>query len=153
MQCYQLQRQQVVPQSIETVFTFFADAGNLKFLTPPWLHFRIRSELPLVMQTGTFIDYTIRWRLVPLRWRTEILDWSPPFRFVDQQVQGPYRRWHHTHVFQEHAFGTLMTDTVEYALPLGPLGVLAHSVLVERDVQRIFDYRFHRIAERFSSVK
>lgn len=150
---YHLRRQQFIPQPIDTVFAFFADAANLDFLTPPWLHFQIRTALPMTMRTGAIIDYSIRWRLVPVRWRTEILDWSPPFRFVDQQIRGPYQLWHHTHTFEVQPGGTLMTDTVRYALPLGPLGTFAHFLLVQRDVNSIFDYRFHRIAERFGSVK
>ena len=75
---YTLRREQFIPTPIDEVFAFFADAGNLDFLTPPWLHFRIRTALPITMKTGTLIDYTIRWRLVPVTWRTEILDWSPP---------------------------------------------------------------------------
>jgi len=150
---YLLRRQQFIPQSIEEVFAFFADAVNLEYLTPSWLHFKIRTELPISMKTGTLIDYTIRWRLLPVTWRTEILDWTPPFRFVDQQIKGPYRLWHHTHTFESDAEGTLMTDIVRYELPLGPLGMIAHRLVVQHDLNAIFDYRFKRIAERFGSVK
>lgn len=148
-----LRRQQFIPQPIETVFAFFADAANLEYLTPPWLHFKIRSSLPIMMKTGTLIDYTIRWRLLPVAWRTQILDWSPPYRFIDQQLKGPYRLWHHTHTFEANSGGTLMTDVVRYALPLGPLGTIAHGLIVQRDLNAIFDYRFSRITERFGSVK
>ncbi|MBL8825136.1 MAG: SRPBCC family protein [Planctomycetia bacterium] len=152
MKEYRLVREQLIPASLDTVFGFFADAANLDYLTPPWLHFQIKTPLPIVMQTGTLIDYTIRWRLVPVRWRTEILDWSPPFHFVDQQISGPYKLWHHTHTFQEQGSGTFMTDTVRYALPLGWIGRLSHSVLVHRDLQTIFDYRYQKIAERFGQA-
>jgi ligand-binding SRPBCC domain-containing protein len=150
---YQLRRQQFIPKSIETVFAFFADASNLEYLTPPWLHFKIRSPLPIDMKTGTLIDYTIRWRMLPVAWQTEILEWTPPYQFVDQQIKGPYRLWHHRHTFEVNAGGTLMTDFVRYALPLGTLGTIAHGLMVKRDLKAIFDYRFNRIAERFGSVK
>ncbi|MFO0812623.1 MAG: SRPBCC family protein [Gemmatales bacterium] len=150
---YTLRREQFIPTGIDEVFAFFADAVNLDFLTPPWLHFRIKTKLPIVMKTGTLIDYTIRWRLIPVAWRTEILDWSPPYRFVDQQIKGPYSLWHHTHTFESKAGGTLMHDIVRYRLPLGPLGTLSHALIVQRDLNAIFDYRFQRIAERFGSVR
>jgi len=150
---YKLRRQQFIPHSIEKVFAFFADAANLEDLTPPWLHFKIRTQLPIVMKTGTLIDYTIRWRLLPVAWQTEILEWTPPYRFVDQQIKGPYRLWHHAHTFEVNGGGTLMTDYVQYALPLGPLGTIARRLVVKRDLNAIFDYRFSRIAERFGSVK
>lgn len=149
MKEYQLVREQYIPATLESVFEFFADASNLDFLTPPWLHFQIKTPLPIVMQTGTLIDYTIRWRWLPVQWRTEILDWSPPFHFVDQQIRGPYRLWHHTHTFRAEGSGTFMTDTVRYALPLGLIGRMAHAAMVHQDLQAIFDYRFLKIAERF----
>ena len=150
---YQLQREQFIPKPIDTVFAFFADAGNLEYLTPPWLHFQIRTSLPITMKAGTLIDYTIRWRWLPVSWKTEILDWSPPHRFIDQQIKGPYKLWRHTHTFEVISGGTLMKDIVRYRLPMGPLGTVAHSMIVERDLQAIFDYRFQRIAERFGAVK
>ena len=150
---YQLRRQQFIPKPIDQAFAFFADAANLDFLTPPWLHFQIRTALPITMMTGALLDYSIRWRLVPIRWQTKVLDWSPPHRFVDQQIKGPFGLWHHTHTFEVHSGGTLMTDEVRYALPWGPLGIIAHALVVKRDVIAIFNYRFNRIAERFGTVK
>ena len=70
-----------------------------------------------------------------------IADWEPGVRFVDTQVRGPYALWHHTHEFEPDGEGTLMRDTVRYALPLGPLGALARRAFVARDLERIFDYR------------
>jgi ligand-binding SRPBCC domain-containing protein len=149
---YTLLREQFIPTPIDQVFAFFADAGNLDVLTPPWLHFRIKTPLPIAMKTGALIDYTIRWRLVPVSWRTEILDWAPPYRFIDQQIKGPYRLWHHTHTFESKAGGTLMHDIVRYRLPLGPFGSLAHAMIVKSDLNAIFDYRFQQIASRFGVV-
>ena len=79
------------------------------------------------------------------RWRTQIAVWDPPRRFVDVQLDGPYRLWHHTHEFEPEGEGTRMTDVVRYALPLGPLGEIAHAVLVRRDVEAIFDHRAEAI--------
>jgi ligand-binding SRPBCC domain-containing protein len=141
MTVHLLERQQFLPRPPEIVFPFFADAANLEIITPPWLHFRILTPLPITMNEGTRIAYRIRWRWVPWRWLTEIIAWNPPRGFVDQQLQGPYRLWHHTHQFKAQAGGTLMIDTVRYALPLGPLGSLAHRLVVRRDLERIFDYR------------
>jgi ligand-binding SRPBCC domain-containing protein len=78
---------------------------------------------------------------VPLRWQSRIEIWEPPRRFVDLQVRGPYRLWHHTHDFAPKGRGTTIADRVLYALPLGSLGELAHRAVVRRDLKRIFDYR------------
>ena len=137
-----LRREQRLPGTPEEVFPFFADAGNLEAITPPWLGFHVVTPRPIEMRAGALIDYRLRLHGLPIAWLTRIEEWVPSERFVDLQLTGPYRLWHHTHEFRANpGGGTLMTDTVRYALPLGPLGSLAHRVLVRRDLERIFDYR------------
>jgi ligand-binding SRPBCC domain-containing protein len=136
-----------LPRPRAEVFPFFADAHNLQAITPPWLHFEILTPAPIAMRAGALIDYRIRLRGLPLRWRTEIELWEPPFRFVDNQVRGPYRRWHHTHTFEERAGGTLCRDLVRYAV-LG--GVLVNRFFVRPDVERIFAYRGEQLRKRFN---
>jgi ligand-binding SRPBCC domain-containing protein len=133
-----------LPRPLEEVFAFFSDAGNLEELTPPWLRFEILTPRPIEMRVGALIDYRLRVRLLPLRWRSEITVWDPPRRFVDEQVRGPYRRWRHEHVFRERDGGTLVEDHVEYAV-LG--GALVDRLLVRRDVEKIFAYRRERLAD------
>jgi ligand-binding SRPBCC domain-containing protein len=65
---------------------------------------------------------------------------------VDAQVRGPYRLWRHTHTFERRPDGTLVRDHVSYEIPLGPLGELAHRLLVRRDLAQIFDYRQAAVA-------
>jgi ligand-binding SRPBCC domain-containing protein len=101
------------------------------------------------MREGAMIAYALRVRGVPLRWLTRIEKWNPPFEFVDIQAKGPYKYWHHTHRFSEVDRGTLIADTVEYALPFGVLGRLAHRMQVARDLSRIFDYREEKVRELF----
>ena len=125
----------------EEVFDFFADAGNLERITPPELKFHIVTPQPIAIQKGALIDYELRMRGIPVSWRTEISLWKPPFKFVDQQLRGPYRQWIHTHTFTDLGSGqTLIEDEVRYRLPLEPLGDIAHF-LVRRELEYIFDYR------------
>lgn len=146
MRTYQLEREQFVPRPIDQVFAFFTDVRNLEAITPPWLKFRIVSPTPIDMKAGTEIEYELAWRLVPIRWKTVIRKWQPPRYFVDGQVRGPYKLWEHTHSFEGVNGGTQMKDSVRYALPLGPLGRLAHALRVRRDLNRIFDFRAETIA-------
>ena len=99
------------------------------------------------MRAGALIEYRLRLHGVPIRWLTVITDWEPGVRFVDTQVRGPYTLWHHTHEFEPASGGgTLMRDTVRYALPFGPLRALARRLFVVRDLERIFDYRQAEVA-------
>jgi ligand-binding SRPBCC domain-containing protein len=144
---YQLSTRLFVARDLDTAFGFFADAGNLQRLTPPWLDFSVLTPRPIPMHAGALIDYRITVHGVPVRWQTEIVEWTPPFRFVDRQLRGPYRFWHHTHTFTAAEGGTVVEDTVRYQ-PIG--GSLVHRLFVRRDLERIFTYRQQRILDVFS---
>jgi ligand-binding SRPBCC domain-containing protein len=135
-----------LPVGRDEVFSFFADAFNLEAITPPWLKFSVLTPGPIAMRAGTLIDYRLRVHGLPLRWRSQITVWDPPFRFVDEQRRGPYRRWIHTHSFEEIDGGTLCRDEVHYAVPGGRF---IHWLLVRRDVERIFAYRQDVVRHRF----
>ena len=146
-----IERQQRLPGDPAEVFPFFGDALNLESITPPWLGFRVITPGTIEMRPGTLIEYRLRLHRVPVRWLTRIEAWEPPGRFVDVQVRGPYRHWHHEHLFTpDEAGGTLMRDRVDYELPLGPLGDLAHALFVRRDLDRIFDHRVDAVARYFT---
>ena len=131
----------------DEVFEFFADAGNLERITPPELNFHIITPQPIDIRQGTLIDYELKMRGFPVKWRTEISVWNRPHRFVDRQLRGPYSQWIHTHTFTEiDENSTLVEDEVRYRLPLEPLGDIAHF-LVRRELDYIFDYRQKAVAE------
>ena len=135
-----------VPRPREEVFVFFSDARNLDAITPPWVRFRMETAAPVAMKVGALIDYKLRVRGFPIRWRTKITEWDPPVRFVDEQLRGPYRLWIHEHEFEPRDGGTLVRDRVRYAVPFD---FLVHRLFVDRDVARIFAYRTEHLRRRF----
>ena len=144
---FQLETELWLPHRRDEVFHFFADAFNLETLTPPWLKFEVLTPRPIVMHVGLQIDYRLRLRGLPLRWRSEITAWEPPGRFVDEQRRGPYRAWIHEHTFEERDGGTLARDRVQYAV-IG--GQLVNHLFVRRDVEKIFHFRREKLQELFA---
>jgi ligand-binding SRPBCC domain-containing protein len=136
----------VLPRPLGEVFPFFADAGNLDRLTPPWLQFRILTPLPVTMRPGLRLDYRLHLRGIPIRWQSEIPVWDPPHRFVDEQKKGPYRYWIHEHRFATVDGGTEVSDEVRYAVHGG---ALANRLFVQGDLTSIFQYRQQKLMEIF----
>jgi ligand-binding SRPBCC domain-containing protein len=147
MREYILRREQALSLPVDEVFAFFGEPANLGAITPKWLCFHILTPGAIRMGSGILIHYALRWRGLPLSWTTRIVEWNPPNGFVDVQLQGPYRLWEHTHIFQPIAGGTLVRDVVRYALPLGFLGRLTHAGWVRADLNAIFDYRARKVSE------
>lgn len=151
MRLHRLTREQWVAAPLERVWPFFASPANLDALTPPEMRFRITSEPEAAMAAGQIITYRIR--LAPgvtTGWVTEITHLEEGRMFVDEQRAGPYRFWHHRHRFQERDGGTVVGDDVHYALPLGPIGELAHALDVRHRLGRIFDYRAAALERHFA---
>jgi ligand-binding SRPBCC domain-containing protein len=141
MRAHVLRQEQLVPRPLDKVFPFFAEARNLERITPPWLAFQVLTADPVEMRPGTLIEYRLRLHGVPVRWLTRIEEFEAGRGFVDMQLRGPYRLWHHRHEFEARGDQTLVRDTVHYALPFGLLGAFAHLLFVRRDLRRIFSYR------------
>jgi ligand-binding SRPBCC domain-containing protein len=133
------------------VFAFFADPRNLPRLTPPRFGLTVRTDRA-TLAAGAVLDFRIRWLGVPLRWRSYVREYDPPYRFVDVQVRGPWARWEHRHVFLEEGGGTWVEDRVTYRLPLAGLGRVAHHVLVQRQLRALWAYRQARLSELLVSA-
>jgi ligand-binding SRPBCC domain-containing protein len=146
---YRLQTQMLVALPIAEVFEFFSDASKLALITPPWVNFEFLTALPVEMKRGTLLDYRIRLHGIPIRWQTEICEWEPCYRFVDQQLIGPYKRWYHEHSFESVDGGTLVKDDVHYVVPGGSL---VNRLLVQPDLVKIFRFRHDSLSQIFAEM-
>lgn len=150
---YELTDRFVVAASPEKAWAFFSSADNLPAITPPWLDFTIDTPRPVTIGPGAVLDYTIRWAKLPVRWRTLIVDWEPPARFVDLQLRGPYALWHHTHTFAPVDGGVECSDKVIYRLPVPGVGRAVHALLVKQQLLAIFRYRREVIGRELGWVR
>ena len=147
-----LSRETKVNRPVEEVFEFFSKAENLNIITPPELNFNITTPLPVKMKKGALIDYKIKLHGVPFKWKTEITEWNPPYRFVDTQIKGPYKIWIHEHIFTTAEDSTIITDIVSY-LPSGwILEPIIHKLIVKKKLEDIFDYRQSKIKSIFKKT-
>lgn len=153
MKLESLHRLQRLSIPLRTAWDFFSDPRNLRDITPPALGFQVTSTPAEKMYPGMIICYQITplWGL-SRQWITEITHVAEPQLFVDEQRFGPYRFWHHQHLFREIAGGVEMEDRVHYMLPFGWLGHLAAARLVKRELQKIFDFRREALAKKFGTI-
>jgi ligand-binding SRPBCC domain-containing protein len=143
---FRLEAAQFLPQPRERIFELFADAFELEKLTPGWLKFSVLTPAPIRITAGTLIDYQLKLHGIPIRWQSVISSWNPPSRFTDSQTRGPYRRWHHEHIFESVEGGTLCRDIVDYDV-IG--GRPIHAIFVRPDLLKIFAFRQERLDEMF----
>lgn len=154
MAIYKLHRKQIVEGTLQECWDFFSNPKNLSTITPPWLEFKVLSELPDEIYPGMMIKYRVRplWG-IPVKWLTEIAHVNPLKSFVDEQRVGPYRLWHHEHCFRQIKSNQVeIEDIVHYVLPLGVFGALTHPILVAPKLEEIFSYRAETISRIFKEV-
>jgi ligand-binding SRPBCC domain-containing protein len=150
---YELTDQFVVSSDLQKTWDFFSRAENLPRITPAWMRFEIRTPQPIEIRQDSTLDYTIRWMGIPLHWRTRIIDWSPPRQFIDLQLRGPYSLWHHQHQFTECDEGTICSDRVLYKVPVPGVGRIMNSLVVQRQLIGIFEFRRKVITQELGWVR
>lgn len=154
MKCYQLKTTQKLPIDINTAWDFLSNPANLKKITPPYMGFFIKTEVPRKMYSGLIINYIVTPVLnIPTAWTTEITFIDEPNYFVDEQRMGPYKMWHHEHHIKEIDGGVEMNDIISYILPLGPLGMIARELFVKNKLQEIFDFRYKALEDMFGKYE
>ncbi|MBX2911776.1 MAG: SRPBCC family protein [Cyclobacteriaceae bacterium] len=151
MKVYNLKRSQVFPISMEEAWGFFTNPLNLGKITPPDMGFAIQYiSGKKATYAGQIVTYKIKlWPGICVVWVTEITQVKGLQYFIDEQRSGPYKLWHHQHHFVPTKDGVEMVDEVNYIMPLGLLGRLAHWLFVGRQVNAIFDYRHKVLATLF----
>ena len=139
----QIIRKQIIRTDIDTLWNFISSPNNLEKITPQWMNFKITSSnSETKMYAGMIISYIVRPILnFPMKWVTEITHVKEKEYFVDEQRIGPYKIWHHEHIFEVKEEGVLMTDIITYVPPFSFLGTIANLILIKKRVNKIFDYR------------
>ena len=168
---------QWTPFPVELVFAFFANPANLPHLMPKWQRVRMESSRliapparPLAPDpalrfqspaAGEGSEMTVSFRPIPnlpfrVGWLVRITEFVWNSHFCDEQLSGPFASWKHRHEIvseiredasNDPVCGTLITDEMEFSLPLGPLGRMADAIFVRRQMEATFAYRQQRLEE------
>ena len=149
---HELYREQQLNCDLQTAWDFFSSPMNLPKITPKDMAFTVLSEQKTnKIFEGMIIDYTVSPLLgIPLKWKTRITSVIPNKSFTDFQEKGPYKLWNHHHEFIPNKKGVLMIDKVDYELPFGALGNIAHALFVKKKLEKIFNYRFQILENLFN---
>jgi ligand-binding SRPBCC domain-containing protein len=154
MKLYKLHKKQNLPITVDEAWTFLSSPKNLKTITPDYMGFNILSGADREMFAGQIIQYIVTPLLgIKTKWVTEITHVNQGHYFVDEQRFGPYALWHHKHFIRPIKGGIEMEDIIDYKLPLGWIGQLAHPILVKPKLKEIFDYRQQKLIELFGEFK
>tara|TARA_Y100000766_G_C18664622_1_gene486892 strand:+ start:28 stop:489 length:462 start_codon:yes stop_codon:yes gene_type:complete len=153
MKIFRLEKSINLPITIEECWQFFSSPKNLKVITPAYMGFNIID----VEETSMYPGQIIKYKVTPLfginmKWVTEISHAEKNKFFVDEQRFGPYKFWHHKHIFKVIDGGVKVIDILDYALPFGFLGVLFHPHLIKPKLDEIFNYREKKLIEIFGKL-
>lgn len=152
MYFHSIKNVQQLPMNLEEAWHFFSSPKNLPKITPPDMGFIITSDKTDVetMYAGQIITYILKPMFnVPIKWMTEITHVKDKEYFVDEQRFGPYKLWHHKHSFVKTPTGVEMTDVVNYVIPFGFIGEIAHRLFLRKRIEYIFTYRTKVLNEMF----
>ena len=154
MKIYRKHTFQNLPITCDQAWDFLSDPNNLKTITPDYMGFEILGGAEKKMYAGQIIQYIVTPVMgIPIKWVTEITHVKEGEYFVDEQRFGPYALWHHKHFIRPIENGVEMEDIIDYKIPFGTLGRLAHPVIVKPKLNEIFDYRQKKLIELFGEYK
>ena len=153
MKLYRLEKVQHLPISKERAWDFLSDPKNLKTITPDYMGFKILTGDASNMYAGQIIQYKVTPVLgITLKWVTEITHVKENEYFVDEQRFGPYSLWHHKHFIKKINGGIEMEDIVDYKIPFGILGQIAHPLFVKNKLRQIFKFREKKLIKLFGKL-
>ena len=153
LKIYQIKTKQKLPISSKEAWQFLSDPNNLAEITPKYMNFKILSGADRPIFAGQIIQYKVTPVLgITLKWVTEITHVKENEYFVDEQRFGPYSLWHHKHFIKKINGGIEMEDIVDYKIPFGILGQIAHPLFVKNKLRQIFKFREKKLIKLFGKL-
>lgn len=144
---YYFERSVSIKCSIEKVFAFYSDTNNLIKISPSSVKVKIlKIDLPLKLNSIVELVVT-QFGFFKSQWKVRLAEFEEYSVIGDLQVKGPFKYWYHRHCFEKQNGFTLMTDKLEYDLPMGILGKIAHKLFVRKMIEQQFEFRHSKTKE------
>lgn len=141
-----LQRSKIIPYSVADVFQYVSDFRNLPNMLQPYIEVEILASP--AMRKGADFAFNLSRFGITQQCVFRIDDYKVNEMFSDRQVQGVFSRWYHVQRFEVHnEKQTLLSDYIDYTLPMGILGRLADDLVSRFDLSEILEQRYERILE------
>lgn len=153
MKVHSLSQEQALPINLEEAWRFFSSPRNLEKMTPPGMGFKIVSLPCETLYEGEIIEYSVK--ALPgiwIPWISEIKALKEGESFVDDQISGPFKFWHHRHSFESIPGGTVVKDLIHYSLGFGPFGEIARKLVVQNQLDEMFHHRRVTLEEKFGKL-
>ena len=154
MKIYSLNRAINIPVTESEAWSFFSNPYNLSKITPKSMNFEVLTVDSEKIYNGQHIHYKVSPIFgINMNWTSLISEVVEQKCFTDTQINGPYKYWHHKHIFEKINGGIKITDKIHYSLPFGLIGSIFHPILVKNKLDYIFRYRNSKIKEIFGKIK
>jgi uncharacterized protein len=132
---------------VETLWAWASRPGSFERLALPGQELRV-LERKGGLENGATMRFTLHLGPAPVTWVSRLKDCIPLKQFVDEQVEGPFSSWEHTHrVAPDGEERCTMEDEVHYRLPGGRAGELVAAHYTEEYLKRLFAFRQARIRD------
>lgn len=153
MKVHSLSQEQTIPISLAEAWEFFSSPRNLEEMTPPGMGFKIVSLPSEILYEGEIIEYSVKvFPGVWIPWVSEIKALKEGESFVDDQISGPFKFWHHRHSFEESECGTIVRDLIHYSVGFGPFGEIARKLVVKKQLATMFEHRKTTLERKFGPL-
>lgn len=137
----------------EQAFEFLIRPANIIAISPPEMGLRL-VEAPERLQLSGRMEFEAHAYGMKQKILHEIIEFEHPHRFVEQQVQGPFKFYRHEHVIRAHdGQNVQLIDRVEFQPPGGLAGMLLTESRILKGLQHAFEHRHRELKKHLEAPR
>jgi uncharacterized protein len=136
----ELIHQSQIPAPPDDVWSWYTRPGAIERLMPPWEGVRV-VERHGGLEDGSRVVLSVPIGPVRVRWVSRRRASVPGREFVDEQIEGPFRRWSHRHTIEpDGPSGSMVEDRIEYEARGGVVGAVVAQRIVRQRLMAMLRY-------------